>query len=203
MPGKSPEVTRFAPSPTGPSAYRPCLCPPLSQPKRRLPVAAFSCASRDIDLGRTQETFVDAIFTDLSWLGLTWETPVRRQSAHFTEYDRALQRLRDAHVLYPCFCTRADIRREIGAAAAAPHGPDGPIYPGTCRDKSQSESAALTDGVRRALCLAARMSQRRWQGRGHWRGTIALLDMWASDAEIFRRCRARAQRRADQLPSCL
>lgn len=136
------EVTRFAPSPTGllhlGHAYA-----ALTAAEAAGAGGHFLLRIEDIDQGRAREAFVDAIFADLSWLGLAWETPVRRQSAHFPDYDRALQRLRDARLLYPCFCTRADIRREIGDAVAAPQGPDGPIYPGTCREKSEPERATL------------------------------------------------------------
>jgi glutamyl-Q tRNA(Asp) synthetase len=58
---------------------------------------------------------------------------VRRQSDHFADYGAALERLQATGLVYPCFCTRADIAREIASAQSAPHGPDGPLYPGTCR----------------------------------------------------------------------
>ena len=93
----------------------------------------------DIDPLRCREAFVEAIFDDLRWLGLTWEMPVRRQSRHMDDYAGALQILRDQGLVYPCFCTRAEIKGEIARSAHAPHGPDGPLYPGTCRGLSQSE----------------------------------------------------------------
>ena len=94
----------------------------------------------DIDQGRCRPAFEAAIFADLAWLGLTWEIPVRKQSEHMAAYRAALGQLDRDGFLYPCFCTRADIQREIAAAATAPHlakmGPDGPVYPGTCRHLS-------------------------------------------------------------------
>jgi glutamyl-Q tRNA(Asp) synthetase len=112
----------------------------------------------NIDQGRCKPEFEDAIYEDIAWLGLTWETPVRRQSEHFDEYQKALARLDQQGFLYPCFCTRADIKREIENAASAPHnhtaGPDGPIYPGTCRHVSDSEQRRrIESGESHALRL--------------------------------------------------
>lgn len=88
----------------------------------------------DIDILRCREEFEETIYKDLAWLGLEWETPVRRQSQHMDDYSNALDRLNDMGLLYPCFCSRRDIRREIKAANSAPHhGPEGPHYPGICR----------------------------------------------------------------------
>ncbi|MGE0153443.1 MAG: tRNA glutamyl-Q(34) synthetase GluQRS [Reyranellaceae bacterium] len=132
-------VTRFAPSPTG----------LLHLGHARSALEGWTAAQRgggrfllrieDIDAGRCREEFVAAIFEDLAWLGLRWEEPVRRQSRHFADYRAALERLSGMELIYPCFCTRQDIQREIEAAAGAPHGPDGPLYPGTCRLLSAAE----------------------------------------------------------------
>jgi glutamyl-Q tRNA(Asp) synthetase len=88
----------------------------------------FLLRIEDIDTTRGRPQFEAAIYEDLAWLGLNWETPVLRQSTRFEAYRNALTRLGD--LIYPCFCTRAD----IASAASAPHGPDGPLYPGTCRN---------------------------------------------------------------------
>jgi glutamyl-Q tRNA(Asp) synthetase len=108
----------------------------------------------DIDRGRCRPEFEAAIYEDLAWLGLMWEGLVRRQSEHFDDYRVALDRLEREGLLYPCFCTRAD----IAAAASAPHlqarGPDGPIYPGTCRQLSRTEQRRRKDaGMPYALRL--------------------------------------------------
>lgn len=159
-------TTRFAPSPTGflhlGSAYA-----ALEAARAAGPEGRFLLRIEDIDQGRCRPAFEAAIFEDLTWLGLVWETPVRRQSAHFTEYVRALEPLRKAGLLYPCFCTRADIQREIAASASAPHasphvvGPDGPIYPGTCRHLSKTEQTRRIDAgeaYATRLDMAAAMS---------------------------------------------
>ena len=77
----------------------------------------------------------------MRWLGLDWDGEVRRQSAHFAEYRAALDGLASRGLAYPCFCTRADIAREVAAAGAAPQGPDGPLYPGLCRALPEAEAA--------------------------------------------------------------
>jgi len=102
----------------------------------------------DIDGTRCRPAFETAIFEDLAWLGLSWETPVRRQSEHLETYKSALAELERRGLIYPCFCTRADIQREIASAASAPHlhmGPEGPVYPGTCRHLSNAAQQRRKD----------------------------------------------------------
>jgi glutamyl-Q tRNA(Asp) synthetase len=99
----------------------------------------FLVRIEDIDRTRSRAEIEKSILEDLAWLGLEWETPVRRQSEHFADYEAALTRLMARNLLYPCFCTRKDIAAEIAASAAAPQGPDGPMYPGTCRGRSAEE----------------------------------------------------------------
>jgi glutamyl-Q tRNA(Asp) synthetase len=93
----------------------------------------FLLRIEDIDPGRTREEFVAGIEVDLAWLGLDWDGPVVRQSQRLDRYQAALDRLKARGLVYPCFCTRSEIAAEIAGSAAAPHGPEGPIYPGTCR----------------------------------------------------------------------
>jgi glutamyl-Q tRNA(Asp) synthetase len=129
------QVTRFAPSPTGLLHLGHARSALAGWQAARDSGGRFLLRIEDIDTGRCRAEFVAAIFEDLAWLGLTWEQPVRRQSQHFADYGAALDRLRGMDLVYPCFCTRAD----IAAATTAPHGPDGPIYPGTCRHLSEAE----------------------------------------------------------------
>ncbi len=136
------EVTRFAPSPTGylhlGHAYAALLAAGAGE--------RFLLRIEDIDRGRCRPEFEPAIYEDLAWLGLAWEIPVRRQSDHFDDYAAALDRLSGMHMTYPCFCSRGDIRAEIERAGGAPHGPDGPVYPGICRDLSSDECAERIAG---------------------------------------------------------
>lgn len=112
----------------------------------------------DIDTGRCHPCYEQEMFVDLSWLGLCWEQPVWRQSERMAAYRQALDRLGALGVLYPCFCSRKEIAQEIQAAFGAPHlaptGPDGPLYPGTCRRLSrQAQEEALAAGTPYALRL--------------------------------------------------
>ena len=137
-------VTRFAPSPTGflhvGHAFAALTAARSGE--------RFLLRLEDLDQGRAREEFIAAIFEDLAWLGLSWDEPVLRQSHRFAAYQGALKRLE--HLTYPCFCTRKEIAEEIARSAEAPHfdsfsaprtGPDGPLYPGTCRHLSQDERA--------------------------------------------------------------
>ncbi|MCF7788783.1 MAG: tRNA glutamyl-Q(34) synthetase GluQRS [Prosthecobacter sp.] len=134
-----PEVTRFAPSPTGwlhlGHAYAALFAQEQAAGGR------FLVRLEDIDGTRARPEYEEAIFEDLAWLGLEWEQPVRRQSDHFEDYRVALGKLEDLGVLYPCFCTRREIQEEIARAGNAPQGPDGPLYPGTCRNRDAGERA--------------------------------------------------------------
>lgn len=129
--------TRFAPSPTGPlhlgHAYSALYAYDLATNN----AGEFVLRIEDIDQSRSRRQWEDAIYDDLSWLGLTWPSPVMRQSERHSVYQEALDTLWSKGLLYPCTCNRKD----IAAAASAPqegyplHGPDGIIYPGTCRAK--------------------------------------------------------------------
>jgi glutamyl-Q tRNA(Asp) synthetase len=136
-------VTRFAPSPTGllhlGHAHSALFAHRLA---RRAPGGRFLLRIEDIDTRRCRPEFAAATEEDLAWLGLDWELPVRRQAGHMGEYRMALDRLAARGLLYPCFCTRAEIAREVAAAGHAPHGPEGPAYPGTCRRLSRAEREA-------------------------------------------------------------
>jgi len=147
-----PDVTRFAPSPTGylhlGHAYSALFA------RARSKGGTFLLRIEDIDQTRCRPEFETAIAEDLAWLGLTWPLPARRQSEHFGAYGAALATLDNAGLLFPCFCTRADIQHEIKAAAGAPHGPDGPLYPGTCRHLSSAEQQRkIAEGKPYALRL--------------------------------------------------
>jgi len=145
-------VTRFAPSPTGylhlGHAYSALFAAAAAGPEGR-------CLLRleDIDLSRCRPGFAAAILEDLAWLGLRWPEPVRRQSEHFGEYREALAQLDRRGLIYPCFCTRADLLAEAARAGAAPHEAH-PAYPGTCRVLSPERRAAkLAEGLPHALRL--------------------------------------------------
>lgn len=126
-------VSRFAPSPTGPLHLGHAFSALQAHDFARGRGGRFLLRIEDIDPGRTRDEHVEAIFADLRWLGLEWDGEAVRQSDRLGHYAEALGRLRARGLVYPCTCTRAEIAAEIAASASAPHGPDGPIYPGTCR----------------------------------------------------------------------
>jgi len=126
-------TTRFAPSPTGPlhlgHAYAAMVAHDLASGAE----GRFLLRFEDIDHTRIRAEFYAAIEADLRWLNLDWSCEPLRQSERLDHYRSALDSLRERGVLYPCFCTRREIREEIARIASAPHGPEGPLYPGTCR----------------------------------------------------------------------
>ena len=122
-------VTRFAPSPTGRLHLGHAYSALHAHDFARERGGSFLLRIEDIDPGRARNEFVEGIFEDLRWLGLAWDGEPVFQSHRLALYAAALDRLEGEGLVYPCFCTRAD----IAASLAAPHGPDGPVYPGTCR----------------------------------------------------------------------
>ena len=132
-------VTRFAPSPTGRLHLGHAHAALLAWQAAREAGGRFLLRIEDIDPVRCRPEFTGGILEDLAWLGLDWDGAPRVQSAHLPDYRAVLDRLRGRGLVYPCFCTRADIAREVAASGHAPHGPDGVLYPGTCRRLSEAE----------------------------------------------------------------
>ena len=160
-------VTRFAPSPNGPLHVGHAYSALFAARYARERGGRFLLRIEDIDFTRTREEHVRGIIEDLRWLGIEWDGPVRRQSRHMAQYRRRLETLRETGLLYPCFCSRRDIRSALEGRRDVPRDPDGrPLYPGTCRDMDPaSRRARLEAGetpawrldMRRALeVLAAR-----------------------------------------------
>ncbi|HVU19653.1 MAG TPA: tRNA glutamyl-Q(34) synthetase GluQRS [Rhizomicrobium sp.] len=143
-------VTRFAPSPTGylhiGHAYAAIRAHDAGE--------RFLLRIEDIDRARCKPGFEEAIFEDLSWLGLAWEKPVLRQSDRSDAYREAIDQLGSQGLIYPCFCTRKEIADEIARAVSAPHGAEGPLYPGTCRALSaETRRERAASGLPYALRL--------------------------------------------------
>ncbi len=132
-------ITRFAPSPTGRLHLGHAYSAIFASNQAREAQGHFLLRIEDIDPTRCTPAFEQGIYEDLAWLGLHWEEPVRRQSAHMNDFGSALSKLRDMELLYPCFCSRKDIQEEIARSGYAPHGPEGLLYPGTCRHLSQAQ----------------------------------------------------------------
>lgn len=130
-------TTRFAPSPTGRLHLGHALSAVLAHDLARSRGGRFLLRIEDIDPVRSREEHVTGIEQDLAWLGIRWDDVAVRQSARLDRYAEGLAQLKARSLVYPCFCTRA----EIAASAAAPHGPDAAIYPGTCRALPATERA--------------------------------------------------------------
>lgn len=134
-------ITRFAPSPTGPLHLGHAYSALLAHDTARAVGGTFLLRVEDIDSTRSRPQWETQIYEDLQWLGITWDATPMRQSDRIPAYTQALQSLWDRGLIYPCSCTR----RDIAAAAQAPHegepvyGPDGLIYPGTCRAAPSGE----------------------------------------------------------------
>lgn len=154
-------VTRFAPSPTGRLHVGHAYAAFFAHDAAQAAGGRFLLRIEDIDASRCRAEYTAGIIEDLAWLGLTWEAPVRRQSEHLADYAAALRRLQEMGVIYPCFCTRKDIAAEITRAGAAPHGPEGALYPGLCRHLSDEERhKRLDSGAPYALRLDVERARR-------------------------------------------
>ncbi len=132
-------LTRFAPSPTGDLHLGHAYSAVLAHDAARAAGGRFVIRIDDIDGSRSRDEYVAASLADLAWLGLAWDGEPLRQSDRLDDYAAALDRLRAGGLVYPCFCTRADIAASLAAPHGPPNGPAGAVYPGTCRDLSAAE----------------------------------------------------------------
>ena len=176
--------TRFAPSPTGPLHLGHAYSAMLAHDMARANGGDFLLRIEDIDQSRARAEWEELIFEDLSWLGLTWDGPVMRQSERMEAYTDRLKRLWDMNLLFACTCSRRDVLE----AASAPNegtpifGPDGVVYPGTCREnKSQWGQRRIPEDA--ALRLS--MSAAGFALRDH--GDLSFEEMSAQDAGMTRR----------------
>ncbi|MFZ1681539.1 MAG: tRNA glutamyl-Q(34) synthetase GluQRS [Rhizobiaceae bacterium] len=171
-------VYRFAPTPNGLLHLGHVRSAVLNHDLARVNGGRFLLRIEDIDLDRADPRFEQAIYEDLAWLGLSWETPVRRQSAHLADYRAALARLEAMALVYPAFLTRGEIRARIAEAEADgrdwPRDPDGsPLYPGDERQLGRrARLEAMASGKPYALrldmaaAIAATGGTLSWQERG-------------------------------------
>lgn len=146
--------TRFAPSPNGPLHLGHAYAALVAHDLARAQDGEFLLRIEDIDGERSRAEFVEEFFLDLEWLGLTSDGETRFQSKRLASYAEAGERLKAMGLLYPCRCTRAEI-----AAAATRMGPDGPVYPGTCRHREvDPDGAAWRLDVTQALDLTGSLA---------------------------------------------
>src|SRR5262249_14663716 len=147
MPRMPPPVFRFAPSPNGYLHLGHACSALLNFDLARERGGRFLLRIEDIDATRCRPEYETAIYEDLAWLGLVWETPVRRQSEHFVAYRDAIEKLSAQGLIYPSFESRAEIARLVETRekdAPWPRDPDGaPLYPGTAKSLSSAERQEL------------------------------------------------------------
>jgi glutamyl-Q tRNA(Asp) synthetase len=159
--------------------------------------ATFLLRMEDLDAGRARRDYEAAIEQDLAWLGLSWPSPVLRQSARAEAYQGALEVLSQRGLVYPCFCTRKEIAAEIGRAVEAPHRADYALYPGTCRalskrQRAQNLSSGLPYAMRLDTVQAAAQSgplsfSEHGAGPGGECGDIAVDPMLLGDIVLARK----------------
>lgn len=153
--------TRFAPSPTGPLHLGHACSAMLAHDLARGSGGAFLVRIEDIDRTRSRREWGEAALEDLRWLGLAWDGAVLHQSTRLPAYHAALDRLGAMGLTYGCTCTRGDIRAALSApqeGVAVAEGPDGPVYPGTCRGQAVTEGAAIRLNMARAVAIAGPMA---------------------------------------------
>src|SRR5262249_53872619 len=142
-------VFRFAPSPNGPLHLGHALSALLNSEMAKAASGRLLLRIEDIDAARCRPEYETAIYEDLGWLGIAWEQPVRRQSAHFDDYRAALAKLEALGLVYPSFESRGEIARMVAERerhAPWPRDPDGaPLYPGDARSLSETERRRLID----------------------------------------------------------
>lgn len=165
---------RFAPSPNGDLHLGHALSALLNSDLAWATGGRFLLRIEDIDATRCRPRYEAAIYDDLAWLGLAWETPVRRQSEHFQAYRAALAQLRDMGLVYPSFESRAEIARLVAEREQAgpwPRDPDGaPLYPGNARAIDEAERMRRIDrGEPYALRLDMAAALARLPGPLAWR----------------------------------
>lgn len=159
--------TRFAPSPTGPLHLGHAYSAILAHDMARAAGGEFLLRMEDTDLDRCRPEWESQIIQDLTWLGLAWDGPIHRQSDKIAAYNARLEPLAERGLLYPCSCTRADIR----AALSAPQeGVAFAVYPGTCRHRPLSDRRpgdALRLNLAAALATLENPSAFTETGPGH------------------------------------
>ena len=131
--------TRFAPSPTGHMHLGHVFSALFSYEAAKKLGGKFILRIEDIDSQRSSKVFEESIYEDLEWLQIKYSTGIRYQADHMDDYKGAIKELQKLGMVYPCFCSRSDIKAEIMRAGNAPHEEETSIYPGTCRRLSKEE----------------------------------------------------------------
>lgn len=190
-------VFRFAPSPNGYLHLGHAFSALINHEMALATGGSFLLRMEDIDVERCRPEFDQAIYEDLGWLGLSWEEPVRRQSEHFDAYAEALASLEQRGLIFPCFCSRAEVLKAVGERSGWPKDPDGsPLYPGTCKHLTATgrrarlaagQLAAFRIDMHAALAQAGeKIIWREYGGGAERRDIFADPSLWG-DAVLSRK----------------
>jgi len=188
-------VFRFAPSPNGYLHLGHAFSALINHEMAAATGGSLLLRMEDIDVERCRPEFDQAIYEDLGWLGLSWDEPVRRQSEHFDAYAEALASLEQRGLVYPCFCSRAEVLNAVAERPDWPRDPDGsPLYPGTCKHMTAAERrarlgqpAALRLDMEAALAQARqKIAWREYGGGAERRDIIGDPSLWG-DAVLSRK----------------
>lgn len=195
-------VFRFAPSPNGRLHLGHALSALTNEALAQRFGGRLLLRIEDIDLGRCRPDYIDGILVDLDWLGIRFEQPVRRQSEHFDDYAGALASLRKQGLVYPCFCSRQEIKAAVAAREGEvggtwPVDPDGaPLYPGSCKRLDEARTAGRVaagephvlrlDMMRAAALIGDRAGYELFDDEGH-RGFVSARPTRWGDVVLARR----------------
>lgn len=196
-----PPVFRFAPSPNGYLHLGHALSALLNFDLARKSGGRFLLRIEDIDATRCRPEFEAAIYEDLAWLGIVWETPVWRQSEHLSDHRAALDRLASRGLIYPSFESRAEIARLVAERERNgpwPRDPDGaPLYPGAAKSLRPEERARLMQSgapyalrldMEAACALTADLTwTERGEGPGREHGVLAAQPQAWGDVVLARK----------------
>lgn len=187
-------VFRFAPSPNGRLHLGHALSALANEALAEGMGGRLLLRIEDIDLIRSRQEFVAGIVEDLGWLGIAFEPDIRRQSEHFDDYAVALRTLQERGLVYPCFCSRQEIRAEVAAYEARsgrpwPLDPDGaPLYPGRCRALEPAEAmrriaagephVLRLDMARALIASGTALSYAVFDADGATRTVVARPERW-------------------------
>ena len=178
--------TRFAPSPTGWLHLGHAYAARVAWEEARREGGEFLLRLEDIDSTRCRPEYEAAILEDLTRLGLIWTGPVWRQSERMPFYQAALEKLQAMGVVYPCFCTRQEI-----ASLSAPQGPEGPLYPGTCKSISKEQGREMLESGRTYAWRLDAAHASRMAGKLVWedleRGTFCVMPELLGDVVLARK----------------
>jgi glutamyl-Q tRNA(Asp) synthetase len=179
-------VTRFAPSPNGNLHLGHALSAIAAHDFARAHGGRFLLRIEDIDGTRSRPEYSAAIIADLAWLGLKWDGDIVYQSQRLGRYQAALDVLKAFGLIYPCACTRSDITAALRGRRVA-HGPDGPIYSGTCRGADIPKDTPIAWRLNMRAAIEQTGSDLRWTdaAAGQQAGDPALFGdivLWRKDA---------------------